>query len=140
MRTRALLATLLSLALAGPACAQDDALFRDLGGRDGIERLMQDFVQRLSTDPRIAIFFKDTSLRHLKTQLSAQVCQVAGGPCVYDGPDMATTHASLGVGRRDFNALVEDLQLAMDAAGIAFGTQNQLLARLAPMHRDIVTR
>ena len=26
----------------------------------------------------------------------------------------------------------------MDARGIAFSTQNQLLARLAPMHREIV--
>jgi hemoglobin len=27
----------------------------------------------------------------------------------------------------------------MDAQGIAFGAQNQLLARLAPMHRDVIT-
>lgn len=30
--------------------------------------------------------------------------------------------------------------LAMDAQGIAFRTQNRLLALLAPMHREIVTR
>jgi hypothetical protein len=28
----------------------------------------------------------------------------------------------------------------MDKAGVAFPTQNRLLARLAPMHRDVVTR
>jgi hemoglobin len=27
----------------------------------------------------------------------------------------------------------------MDRQGIAFVTQNQLLARLAPMHRDVIT-
>ena len=26
----------------------------------------------------------------------------------------------------------------MDAQGIGFGTQNKLLARLAPMHREII--
>ena len=36
--------------------------------------------------------------------------------------------------------LVEDLQDAMEAARIPFSTQNQLLALLAPMHRDIVTQ
>jgi len=27
---------------------------------------------------------------------------------------------------------------SMDAGGIAFGTQNRLLAQLAPMHREII--
>jgi hemoglobin len=27
----------------------------------------------------------------------------------------------------------------MDAQGIPFGAQNQLLAALAPMHRDVIT-
>jgi hemoglobin len=27
----------------------------------------------------------------------------------------------------------------MDAQGIAFSSQNQLLAKLAPMHRDVIT-
>jgi hemoglobin len=34
---------------------------------------------------------------------------------------------------------VEVLQGAMDAQGIAFSAQNQLLAKLAPMHRDVIT-
>jgi hemoglobin len=40
----------------------------------------------------------------------------------------------------DFNALVEDLQLAMDDSEIPFATQNRLLAILAPMERDIVNK
>jgi hypothetical protein len=28
----------------------------------------------------------------------------------------------------------------MDAQGISFSTQNRMLARLAPMHREIITR
>jgi hemoglobin len=35
---------------------------------------------------------------------------------------------------------VEDLQRGMDTAGIPFRVQNRLLARLAPMHQDVVTR
>ena len=36
------------------------------------------------------------------------------------------------------NALVEVLQDTMDAQGIPFRDQNRLLARLAPMHREII--
>jgi hemoglobin len=137
---RALLTLAVCLALAPAAQAQDASLFQDLGGKPGIERLMQDFVPRLKADARIGEFFKDTNLKHLQTQLSEQICQLSGGPCKYDGPDMKTTHADMGVGKRDFNALVEDLQLTMDAQGIPFSTQNRLLARLAPMHRDVVSK
>lgn len=53
---------------------------------------------------------------------------------------MAAAHKALGLKDMDFNALVEDLQDGLDASGVDFATQNRLLARLAPMHKDIVTR
>ena len=40
----------------------------------------------------------------------------------------------------DMGALVEILQQAMSAEGVAFPAQNRFLAKLAPMRRDIVTR
>ena len=53
---------------------------------------------------------------------------------------MGPLHAGLGIREADFNALVEDLQKAMDAQGVPFRAQNKLLAKLAPMHREIITR
>ena len=50
---------------------------------------------------------------------------------------MVAAHKGLGIERSAFNALVEDLQLAMDARKIPFRAQNRLLAKLAPMHREI---
>lgn len=46
----------------------------------------------------------------------------------------------LGLDRADFNALVEDLQIAMNQRGIPFRSQNKLLAVLAPMHREVITK
>ena len=51
---------------------------------------------------------------------------------------MKEAHADQHIGKADFNALVEVLQQSMDAQGIAFTTQNRMLARLAPMHREII--
>ena len=136
----------LGLGLLGlPAGAQTDAaadpaVYQALGQRAGIVNLMDDFVARLVADPRIAGKFKDSNLKNLKAQLSDQICQVSGGPCVYEGSDMKSAHEELGITMADFNALVEDLQLSMEAKGIPFRVQNRLLARLAPMHRDIITR
>ena len=65
---------------------------------------------------------------------------ILGGGCAYTGRDMKSAHAGLGIARSQFNALVEDLQVAMDKRGIPFRAQNQLLAKLAPMHREVETR
>lgn len=129
----------LALLVSSPAFASDDSLYRAWGGKQGIRAVMDDFVPRLKTDPRIAAFFKQTNSQHLAGQLTDQLCQLAGGPCRYEGPDMQTAHAEMGVRRADFNALVELLQASMAAKGIGFAAQNRMLALLAPMHRDIVS-
>ena len=53
---------------------------------------------------------------------------------------MKAAHRGLHVDEAAFDAFVEDLQDAMRQCGIPFWTQNRLLARFAPMEREIVTR
>lgn len=126
-----------SLTAAHPALA-DDTLFRALGEKPGLVRLMDDFGQRLLADARMKPFFKDINMPQLKGKLVEQVCEVSGGPCRREGPDMRRAHDGMDINRGDFNALVEVLQQSMDAQQVPFGVQNRLLARLAPMHRQIV--
>ena len=133
--------------LAAPAFAQTtpasaavaSPLFKTFGEKQGLVKLMDDFMERLLADPRTGPHFKPADQKHVKAQLVDQICVALGGPCVYKGADMKTSHSNLDITKADFNALVEVLQGAMDAQGIAFGAQNQLLARLAPTHRDVIT-
>lgn len=130
-------------ALAQPAAAPsaapvDNALYLALGGQAGLVALVDDFVPRLVADPKIGHFFAKTDLPNFKERLVEQFCVVSGGGCKYQGANMKLAHEEHDIRMSDFNLLVEDLQVAMDARGISFSTQNQLLARLAPMHRDIV--
>ena len=135
----------ITLALACSAAAvtaapADDSLYLALGGGPGIASLTTDLVARLKADPRIGSFFKDTKPKHLADQLRDQFCELAGGPCKLDSDGMRATHEDLKIHAADFNRLVEVLQQTMDDHGIAFSTQNRLLALLAPMHREIVAR
>jgi hemoglobin len=116
-----------------------DTLYQALGAKPGLEALMVTFVAALKADSRIGVQFKDTKSAYLQEQLVDQFCVVSGGPCTYKGADMKTSHANMDITKAQFNILVEVLQVAMDARGIPFATQNQLLARLAPMHRDVIT-
>ena len=137
--------------LAAPAFAQTAAapaattaapagLYQALGEKPGITRLVDDFVNRVVKDPRIGGHFKDTKPAALKESLTDQICQLSGGPCKYEGADMKSAHADMDINKGHFNALVEVLQSAMDAQGIPFAQQNRLLALLAPMHRDVITK
>lgn len=132
----------LMLAVCGAAMAQTapaGTLYQTFGEKPGLVKLMDDFMVRLLADPRTGPHFKPANQQRVKEQLVDQFCQVMGGPCVYKGADMKSAHANLEIRKSDFNALVEVLQLSMDAQGIPFRAQNQLLARLAPMHRDTIT-
>lgn len=115
-------------------------LYIAFGGRAGIAALMDDFVVRLKADPRTAPFFDKTNLPEFSRGLTDQLCMLSGGPCKYTGASMKKAHDDLDIRRRDFNALVEVLQDSMGAKGIPFSTQNRMLALLAPMHRDVVTK
>ena len=124
-------------ATANPAASSSE-LYIAFGERPGIAALMDDFVVRLKADQRTAPFFEKTNLPELAKHLTDQICALSGGPCVYRGAPMKIVHVDIEIRRADFNALVEVLQDSMDARGIAFRTQNRLLARLAWMHRAIV--
>ena len=132
-----------SVLMAGASFAQtapqNDQLYKAFGEKAGLLTLMDDFMVRLLADPRTGPHFKPSNQQRVKEQLVDQLCALSGGPCVYKGADMKSAHANLDIKKSDFNALVEVLQQSMDAKGIPFRTQNQMLALLAPMHRDTIT-
>jgi hemoglobin len=134
-----ILAAVAALAFIHVARA-DDALYRALGERVNLERIVDGAVARWIADPRIADTFDNLNLDRFKRRLTDQLCELAGGPCHYTGRNMYLSHKGLHLDIVQFNALVEDLQDAMDTAKVPFWTQNRLLALLAPMKRDIVTR
>lgn len=125
---------------AGAEPLAEGAVFEAFGGVEGVSRIIDDLVDRSVIDPRLEEIFKPTDLVRLRRTLKEQVCFILGGPCAYTGRDMASSHKDLGVTTAEFNALVENLQGAMDAAGVPFRAQNRLLAKLAPMKGDVVER
>jgi len=119
--------------------AQAATLYDDLGQEAGISHIVDETVQQILIDGRIKDGFKETNMKRLASLLKEQFCVLADGPCKYSGDDMKIVHEKLGITSAQFNALAEDLQLAMEKCAVPFTVQNKLIARLAPMKRDIVT-
>lgn len=138
MVTRTILLLTLTLAAGCASRPPADDLYRDLGGKPGITRIVDAFLVHLSEDELVVDTFADTDIAEFRRLLIEQLCDLSGGPCEYTGRTMAESHAGMGVTPAMFNALVADLIDAMDDAGVPQGAQNRLLGLLAPMHGDIV--
>lgn len=123
-----------------PAFPELRPVLDQFGGEAGLTALMETFMTDLVADPRTKPFFANSDQVRVKRQLTEQFCVILGGSCTYTGRDMRSSHAGQNIDRNDFNALVEVLQGSMDKHGIPFRAQNKLLAKLAPMHREVVTK
>lgn len=118
----------------------DPSVWQAFHGKEGVDRIVETLVERNFADPRIKDFFAAADKVRLKRTLKEQFCYVLGGGCDYTGRNMKDSHKDQGATNKDMNALIENLQFAMDKEGVPFGAQNKLLAKLAPQQRDIVER
>jgi len=129
-----------SNANAGATPFAQGGLWRAFHEEAGVARIVDGLVDRNLADPRISDIFKGQDMVRLRRTLREQFCYILGGGCDYTGRDMKASHKDLGIQQADMAALVENLQAAMRAEGVPFFAQNRLLAKLAPMKRDIVER
>ena len=89
------------------------SLYHRLGGKKGIEKVVNDFIANVGADNRINHYFADTvkdkkRLEKFEDNLEGQICLAAGGPCKYKGKNMRAAHKGMNITEADFNALVED--------------------------------
>ncbi|MEE2024130.1 group I truncated hemoglobin [Alkalimonas mucilaginosa] len=136
------LLSLLSTALLLLACSQtpQPSLYQQLGEEAGITAITDHLLYRIEHDPLIVNHFRDTDIPRFRHLLIEQLCELSGGPCVYSGATMEESHTGLNLNTRDFDRLVNHLISAMQQQGIPYGTQNQLLALLAPMYPEVIGR
>lgn len=125
---------------AGAKPFQSSSMAETFGGQAGIRILTDRLVEISHNDPRISDIFKGQDLVRLRRTLFEQFCYILSAGCDYTGRDMRAAHADMGLERDDLNALVENLQKAMQEQRIPFGAQNRLLAKLAPMERAVLQK
>lgn len=131
---------LLLVACASPPTAQRSRLIDQLGGEAAIRLVMDRTLERVAQDPRTRRTFEGVRMSTLKRSVGDYVCQVADGGCVYEGENMRRAHADLDLGGSEFDVMVQVLREELDRAGASTAAKNELLRRLAPTRRDIVTR
>jgi hemoglobin len=125
-----------------PASAQAaKSLYLRLGGYDAIAAVTDEFIGRLATDPKLGKFFvgqSDNSKLRIRQLVVDQLCAATGGPCVYVGRDMKTSHKGLHITEDDWQISVVHLTEALDKYHVGAQEKNELFAILAKVKPDIV--
>ncbi len=145
MKIRSGLATfVLAFAFTGAALAQQaPTLYKRLGGYDAIAAVSDDFIGRLVGDAQFTRFFaghSTDSLKHVRQLIVDQLCAATGGPCVYIGRDMKTTHAGLNITEKDWDASVKHLVGSLDKFSVPAKEKDDVLAAVSTLKKDIVEK
>ena len=119
------------------------SLYQRLGGYDAVAAVVDDFIGRLVADKKFSKFFVGhsvDSLKKIRQHIVDQFCNAAGGPCLYTGRDMKTTHAGLGITEDDWNAAAAHLVESLDKFKVPKAEKDDLVAFVMSLKKDIVEK
>jgi|CXWL01.1.fsa_nt_gi hemoglobin len=132
-------------AVAGskPAATVQKSLYERLGGYDAIAAVTDDFLGRLVGDPIFAKFFvgQSTDSRgKIRQHVIELVCNATGGPCVYMGRDMKTSHTGLGITKAEWDLNVKHFLATLDKFKVMGKDRDELVGAVAGLEKDIVAQ
>jgi hemoglobin len=119
------------------------SLYERVGGYDALAAVVDEFIGRLATDKRFERFFtgfSNDSKKKLRQHILDQFCVAAGGPCVYMGRDMKTSHGGLGITEADWDAGAKHLAGAIDKFKVPEKEKGELMAFVTSLKKDIVEK
>ena len=123
--------------------AQEKSLYQRLGGYDALAAVVDDFVVRLVTDKQFEKFFvghSDDSKKRIRQHILDQFCAATGGPCIYTGREMKTSHAGLGITNADWDAAAKHLVASLDKFKVPEKEKGEVLAFVTSLKKDIVEK
>ena len=119
------------------------SLYTRLGGYDAIAAATDDLLERLTSDPQIGIYWRGHSKDSMKRDRQLIVdflCEALGGPIIYRGRDMKTSHEGLNINESDWQVFVKHTEATLDHFGVQGTEREEFLAAAASLKGDIVER
>lgn len=119
------------------------SLYQRLGGYDAIAAVTDDFIGRLATDKVLSRFFvghSEDSLKRIRQHVVDQLCAATGGPCIYTGRDMKTSHKGMGISEAEWNIAAGHLVATLDKFKVPAKEKDEVLGAVSSLKKDIVEK
>ena len=119
-------------------------LYERLGGVYSIATVVDDFIDRVMSDPRLNANPRVDEAHHrvspagFKYYVTEMVCGATGGPQKYTGRTMKDSHQALMITAAEWQAFLDDFQQTMDKFGVPQTEQEELKAIVDSTRADIV--
>lgn len=132
----------------GDEPAVKKSLFDRLGGEQGVNAIVDDWINRALADPRVnwerkgitrggfsfrrnrSVEWKGTpeAVAQMKKHIAQFISVATGGPSTYEGREMTQVHGGLHITNANFDAAVGDLKASLDKLGVPTEEQKELMA------------
>src|SRR5262245_42501892 len=119
------------------------SLYDRLGGYDAIAAMVDDLLGRLVPDPQLGIYWRGHSKDSMKRDRQLIVdflCAATGGPVIYRGRDMKTSHEGLHISESDWKVFADHTVATLHKFKVPAREQEEFLAAATSLKGDIVER
>jgi hemoglobin len=137
------LSLLLTMSVTAIAASQEKSLYERVGGYNALAAVVDDFIVRLVSDKQFEKFFigqSNDSKKRIRQHILDQFCAATGGPCVYTGREMKTSHAGLGITNGEWDAAAKHLVASLDKFKVPEKEKGEILAFVVSLKKDIVEK
>ena len=123
------------------ATAPEKTLYERLGGYDAIAAATDELLKRLTGDPEIGVYWRGHSTDSMKRDRQLIIdflCEAIGGPVIYRGRDMRTSHQGLRISERDWQIFVDHTIATLDYLSVPEKEKQEFLECAGGLKDDIV--
>jgi hemoglobin len=112
--------------------AKTTTLYERLGGEEGIITIVEDVVEAHMNNPAISARFlpykeRPEYLEQIKKHTVNFFGAGSGGPQVYEGRDMTTTHRGMNINAAEYMHVIDDAMGVLDKHGMDEQTKKDVL-------------
>ncbi len=122
-----------------------NSLFEQLGGTNGISRIVDDAVEAHMNNPMVSARFlpyqsQPDKLAIIKQHTIEFFSMGSGGPQIYNGKDMVTAHTGMNISASEYMHVIDDIFLALDKNNMTEETKKDVLAILWSLKGMIIAK
>lgn len=117
------------------------SLYARLGGYDAITAVADNLVSRLMADQQLGRFWAhrgSDGLAREKQLLIDFLCHAAGGPLLYTGRNMVTTHRGMRIDDSDWTRFLGHVRATLDHFGVQEPEWGQVIGFVEGLKGEIV--
>ena len=121
------------------------SLYERLGGVYSIASVVDDFIERIMSDPKLNANPLVDEAHHrvskagFKYLVTEMVCWATGGSQQYSGRSMYDSHAHLNISREEWQVFLDDFQLSLDKFNVPLAEQQELFDIVETTRKDIIS-